>query len=368
MSDLFSRLSRRRFLVSAGISAVGAIALKGCTSPSASTDSPATAVSPIAATDEAALYEAAKKEGRLVVYSVFFTQDILNEIGAAFTAKYPGITFEGTRNTASDLFQKITQEIQAGLKVTDVFGTTDIGQMLELRKQNQLLQFEPADKSAVVEAYRNLDPENYYQPGAYIPLIIAYNSQRIGAADLPKSWKDLTLDKYKDAIATGSGAASGQVGTWALAMQNLYGWDDYFGKFNALNPKLGRSINDVMPVLVSGERALGISTLGQALHRKAKGDPIEVVYPEEGAVVVVGPYGILKNSPHPHAARLFLNFLMGEEYSNLVAKHYEQPLRSNITIPNGKTISEMKTISLKPDEIQKGLPDIVSKWRNKFGA
>lgn len=69
-------------------------------------------------------------------------------------------------------------------------------------------------------------------------------------------------------------------------MQNLYGWDDYFGKFNGLNPKLGRSINDVMPVLVSGERALGISTLGQTLTRKAKGDPIDVIYPEEGAVVV----------------------------------------------------------------------------------
>jgi iron(III) transport system substrate-binding protein len=365
MSDFLSRLSRRKFLAAAGASAMGAIALKGCTS---SPTTNAEATTPIAATDEAGLYEAARKEGKLVVYSVFFTQDILNEIGAAFTAKYPGITFEGTRNSASDLFQKITQEIQAGLKVTDVFGTTDIGQMMQLKTQNQLLQYEPADKSAIVSAYRNLDPENFYQPGAFIPLIIAYNKQKLTAANLPKSWRDMTLDRYKNAIATGSGAASGQVGTWALAMQNLYGWDDYFGKFNGLNPKLGRSINDVMPVLVSGERALGVSTLGQALTRKSKGDPIDVVYPEEGAVVVVGPYGILKNSPHPHAARLFMNFLMGEEYSKLVAKYYEQPLRTNISISGGKTISEMKTISFTPDEVQKGLPDIISKWRNKFGA
>lgn len=365
MSDFLSRFSRRKFLAAAGASAVGAMALKGCTSPA--TNSAETAA-PIAATDEAGLYEAARKEGKLVVYSVFFTQDILNEIGEAFTKKYPDITFEGTRNSASDLFQKISQEIQAGLRVTDVFGTTDIGQMMQLKAQNQLLQYEPADKSAIVSAYRNLDPENFYQPGAYIPLIIAYNKQKLAAADLPKSWRDLTSNKYKDAIATGSGAASGQVGTWALAMQNLYGWDDYFSKFNGLNPKLGRSINDVMPVLVSGERALGVSTLGQALTRKSKGDPIDVVYPQEGAVVVVGPYGILKNSPHPNAARLFMNFLMGEEYSQLVAKYYEQPLRTNISISGGKTISEMKTISFTPDEVQKSLPEIITKWRSQFGA
>jgi iron(III) transport system substrate-binding protein len=345
------------------MSAVGVIALKGCSPPQQSAPQPT-----ISASDEAALYEAAKKEGKLTLYTVFFTQDVTNEIGAAFTKKYPGITFEGTRNTASTLFQKINQEAQAGLRVTDVFGTTDISQMMQLKEQEQLAQYEPVGKQDVIETYRNLDPDNFYQVGALIPIVIAYNTQRLAAADVPRSWKDLIQDRFRDQIATGSAAASGQVGTWAIAMEQKYGWDDYIGRLNQLNPKLGRSINDVIPVLVSGERAVGIATLGQTMSRKAQGDPLDVVYPTDGAVVVVGPYGILKNAPHPHAARLFMNFLMSKEYSELVAKYYEQPLRSDVKISGAKTIPEMQATTISPEQVKQGIPTVITRWRNLFGA
>lgn len=373
MNDFLSRISRRKFVVVAGSSALGAILLKGCQPASdnqASSPTPAQtpASSPIAAGDETALYEAAKQEGKFVLYTVFFTQEIVDEIGKAFSAKYPGIAFEGTRQTASTLFQKINQEIQSGLKVTDMFGTTDISQMMQLKQQGQLLQYEPLGKENLLEAYRNLDPENFYQTGALIPIIIAYNTQKFTAADVPKSWQELLQDKYKDQLATGSGAASGQVGTWALAMEQKYGWDEYIGKFNKLNPKLGRSINDVIPVLVSGERGLGIATLGQTLTRKAQGDPLDAVYPTDGTVVVVGPIGILKDAPHPNAAKLFMNFMMSKEYSELIAKYYEQPLVADVKIEGAQTISEMQVITPTPEEIQKGIPEIINKWRNTFGA
>lgn len=369
MGKFLPQISRRKFIVNAGASAVGAIALKGCTTNSGNQATNVTAVqSPISPSDEKALYAAAQKEGKLVLYTVFFTQEIVNEIGNAFTNKYPGVSFEGTRNTASTLFQKINQESLAGLKVTDVFGTTDISQMMQLKQQGKLLQYEPFGKENILEQYRNIDSENFYQAGAFIPIIIVYNTQKIPAADVPKSWKDLLQERYKDQIATGSGAASGQVGTWALAMQQKYGWDEYITRFNQLNPKLGRSINDVIPFLVSGERAIGIATLGQTLTRKAQGDPLDAVYPTDGAIVVVGPNGILQTAPHPNAAKLFMNFLMTKEYSDLIAKYYEQPLISNVEISGAKTVSQMQAYTPTPEEIQKGMPEIIAKWRDLFNA
>jgi len=364
-----NRISRRRFIAVAGTSSVSLIALKECTANTENQSaSLVTEQSPISPSDEEALYEAAKKEGKLVLYTVFFTQEIVNEIGKAFTAKYPGITFEGTRNAAATLFQKINQEIQAGLRVTDVFGTTDISQMMQLKEQGRLLQYEPLGKANIPEPYRNLDPDNFYQVGALIPIVIAYNAQKISAANVPRSWKDLLQGQYREQIATGSGAASGQVGTWAIAMQQKYGWDEYIVRFNQLNPKLGRSINDVIPVLVSGERAIGIATLGQTLTRKAQGDPLEVVYPTDGAVVVVGPISILHDAPHPNAAKLFMNFLMTKEYSELIAKYYEQPLTAGVSIPGAKTLKDMQPIVPTAAEIQRDIPEVIRKWRNEFGA
>jgi len=361
--------SRRNFIIKFGSAFVVTLALKACSSnPSQETETEQKSTNqPIDPKDEAALYEAAKKEGELVVYMVYFTQEILNEIGKAFTAKYPGIEFKGTRNTASTIFQKLDRESIAGLNIADIFATSDVGQMLQYKEESKLLQYQPAGKENLIEKYRNFDPENFYQVGALLPLIIAHNSQLISTANTPKSWEEYIDNKYKDKIATGSGAASGQVGVWALSMQQLYGWD-YLVKFNALNPKLGRSINTVVPTLVSGERALGVSTIGQTITRKSLGDPLDVIYPEEGAVTPVAPIAILEKAPHPNAAKLFMNFLTSKEYSEVVARFYEQPLRSDVEVEGAKSVANIETYTPSPMEINQDILEVKRKWRDLFGA
>ncbi len=324
--------------------------------------------SALSTADEAALYEAAKKEGKLVWYTVWFNQDIVNDIGSAFSTKYPGIKVEGTRNVAATIYQKLTQEMQAGIKNVDIYGTTDMGQMMELKEQGKLQAYNPAGKDAVIAEYRSLDAENFYHTGSLSPILITYNTQKVKAEDLPKSWQELITDKNKDKITTGSGAASGQVGTWALSMQQKYGWDTYFNKLNSLNPKLGRSINDTVVDIVSGERAVGIGPMGQVLASKAKGNPVDVIYPTDGTVVVVNPVGILKDAPHTATAKLFMNFLMSKEYAELCAKNFEQPIRTDVTITGAKALKEIPTYSPKPAEIRKDLPDVIKKWKTVFGA
>ncbi|MGK7917587.1 MAG: ABC transporter substrate-binding protein [Prochloraceae cyanobacterium] len=362
--------SRRNFIIKAGTAFLSTLALKACSFDSApekkETDTKSQS-EPIDPQDETALYEAAKKEGELVVYMVYFTQEILNEIGAAFTAKYPGIEFKGTRNTASTIFQKLERESMAGLNLADIFATSDVGQMLQYKEEQKLLQYKPAGKDNIIEKYRDFDPDNFYQVGALLPLIIAYNSKLISPPNTPNSWKEFIDNKYKNKIATGSGAASGQVGVWAVSMQQIYGWD-YIVKFNSLNPKLGRSINTVVPTLVSGERALGVSTIGQTITRKALGDPLDVIYPEEGAITPVAPIAILKKAPHPNAAKLFMNFLTSKEYSQVVARYYEQPLRFDVEVSGAKSVANIKTYTPTPMEINQNILEVKRKWRDLFGA
>jgi len=213
MEKFFVRLSRRKFILSAYATALGTVALNSCTSTSSPTNqaqSPAStsSVQPVSTNDEAALYKAAKQEGKLVYYMGFFNQSILNEISTAFTKKYPGVQFEGTRKAAGPLFQQLTAEMQASLKNCDVFSTADIGQMMQLNQQGKLLQYEPAGKENMRTEFRNLNTQNFYQPGAVLPVVIGYNTQKIKPEELPKSWKGLIEPQFKDKISTGSGAAT----------------------------------------------------------------------------------------------------------------------------------------------------------------
>jgi iron(III) transport system substrate-binding protein len=366
MNRFSSHHTRRNFLFLASGAMLSTVALKGCTSNASSSSS--MVVSGTANLDEASLLKAAQQEGKLVYYTAFFTQEILNKIGAAFMKKYPGIEFAGTRKIAGPLFQQLRQEIQADIKNCDVFSTTDIGQMLKLKSGNELLSYKPLGIDAVRAEFQNIDPENFYQAGAVLPIVMGYNTRKMQVADAPKQWADLMQPAFKDKIATGSAAVSGQVGIWAIAMDEKYGWDKYFSSFNKLNPKLGRSINDAMSDVVSGERAVGIVTLGQVLTHKAQGNPVEVIYPTDGTVVAIGSSGILQNAPHPNAARLFMNFLTSKEYAEVLAEYNEQPLRGDVLVKGAKALPEMKPIILSTEKIKVGIPTIKTKWRDEFGA
>jgi iron(III) transport system substrate-binding protein len=366
--------SRRKFLNTVASATIGTVFLKGCQKSSTqqtedenqTTDSGNKAEQKFSAAEQS-LYEAAQKEGKLVWYCVYFDQEIVDEIGQAFTQKYPGIEFEGARNTATNLFQKLSIEAQSNLNIADVYATTDFSQMLQLKQEQKLQQYQPTGIENVIEKYRGLDPENYYQLGATLPIIIGYNSELIPQAETPTTWQELINQKYQDKIATGSAASSGQVGTWALSMEQKYGWD-YILKFNQLNPQLSRSINDVVPALVSKERAIGATTVGQVLTRKSLGDPLDVIYPEDGTVVVVSPIGILQKAPHPNAAKLFLNFINSKEYSQVLTKYFEEPLNQQVKLPGSKPLAQVKTYTPKPEEIKQNIPAVKEKWSQEFGA
>lgn len=367
----YSKISRRKFIGVATTATIGTLLLNSCQTSSeqgnANNSLEQENVVGNIPDDEKSLYEAAKQEGKLVWYAVYFNQEIVDEIGKAFTTKYPGIAFEGARNTASNLFQKLNIEDESNLNIADVYATTDFGQMLELKQKQKLLSYEPTGKENILEKYRNLDPDNLYQVGATLPIIIGRNSELLSAEESPKTWQELVDKQYQDKIATGSAASSGQVGTWALSMEQKYGWD-YIEQFNQLNPKLSRSINDVVPALVAKEKALGATTVGQVLTRKSLGDPLDVIYPEDGTVVVVAPIAILEKSPHPNAAKLFLNFVNSPEYSQTIVKYFEQPLNQKVELPGAKSLAEVETYTPKPEEISADIPKVKEDWREVFGA
>ena len=61
-----------------------------------------------------------------------------------------------------------------------------------------------------------------------------------------------------------------------------------------------------------------MNTIGFFL--KDAGEPIEIVYAPEGVPLVPGQAGVLKDAPHPNAARLFANFLFSQECQQLMGR------------------------------------------------
>ena len=316
---------------------------------------------------EKELYEAAKKEGSITWYSGILDQQICDRVGQAFQAKYPGIQFDVIKTTSQVAFQRLLQDLKAGQVQSDVFTTTDIGHLVLLKSKEQLVKYVPEAEAGLVKALQNVDPDGYYHTGWVGLSAIVYNTNKVKAADAPKDWPDLMDARWKNQITFGSPNYSGMVGVWTVAMEQRYGWD-YFAKLNGLSPQIGRSIDDAVTVLNSGERIVGMSSVATALRSAAKGNPLAVVYPASGTLMVISPSGIIKGTSHPNAAKLFMEFLAGPEYSKILVENFEQPLRTDVPpSPGGKSLADMKLFAPTAEQIEKELPLNKAKWRDTFG-
>ncbi len=326
------------------------------------------AVPPAWAEDEQQLYAAAKKEGRVTWYSGFLNQPICDAIGHAFTQKYSGIRVDATKTTSEVAFQRVMQDINGGAVQADVFSSTDASHMSYLITHGKLVKYTPPNAAGLVPALRAFNGGGYYRPGWVGLVAIMYNTKKVTAAESPKDWPDLTDPKWKNKIAFGSPNYSGLVATWTVGMTEKYGWP-FFEKLNKLNPLIGRSIDDAVAVLNAGERQVAICSAASALRSAAKGNPLAVNYAKSFSLVDFSPTTILKGSHSPNAAKLFINFMAGPEYSQILAKNFEQPLRTDIPPPKGaKSLAELTLFQPKLEDIEKQLPALKNQWRDTFGA
>src|SRR6267378_1906410 len=341
--------------------APAAAAAKPTTAAPASTAAPAGGAN----SDLDQLYAAAKKEGHLVWWTAHYAQEAADAVKNAFVAKYPGIEVEYIRQTAQVVYQRLTENLKAGTHAVDVFASTDESHYLTLKPQGVLAQYTPVGVDVLPQAFGSIDPDHTYHVGAIGFVLLNYNTSKVKTP--PQSWNDLLDPQLKDQVTVGHPGFSGFVGNWAVAMWDKYTWD-YFTKLAQNNPKIGRSINDTVTDIVAGERLVGAGPDNYSLAQKAAGNPIDVQFPTDEAILIVSPVAIMKDAANPNAARLFESFYYSKEYSDTMAKTYNYPLRSDVPSPTGKSPDQIKSYRNKGERLQMGIPEAVAKWRETFGV
>ncbi len=349
--------TRQQFIRGA-TAAVSVAAVRAFEQPAAAKASPSDA-------EIARLYEAAKKEGTLTWWTAHYAQDAAEKARDAFKRKYPGIDVQFIRQTAQVVYQRLTQDLKANVHQLDIFASTDEAHYAALKKLGVLASFVPPDLGNLPPSLRVADPDNQYQLGALGFVVINYNPKKLPVP--PKKWVDLLDPKYKGQITVGHPGFSGYVGNWVVAMNDKFGWD-YFTKLAANQPKIGRSINDTVNDIVAGERDLGAGPDNFSLEKKAAGNAIDVHFPDDDSILISSPVAVLKEAPHPNAARLFMNFFYSKEYSQAMVSASNFPLRSDVPPANGLRFDRIKSYRNKVDRLATGVPEVIAKWRETFGV
>jgi iron(III) transport system substrate-binding protein len=318
---------------------------------------------------EKELYEAAKKEKPVTVYTAHYNTEEAASLCAAFEKKYAGLKCNFVRTTAQVAFQRFQQDVQANAAVASVFSSTDVSHFPDLKKRGLLMEYKPHSLPAMVDSLKEYnDKEGFYHVTAAALMLITYNSSLVAEKDAPKNWPDLLDPKWKDKVAIGHPAYSGYVGTWVVLMRKLYGWQ-YFEKLEKTKPQIGRSVNDTVTMLNAKERWVAAGPEATTLLSRDKGNPLAVVYPTDGALLMVSPSAVPKNAPSPNAGKLYMEFLLSKEAAEVQVKSHSLSVIKGIApAPGAKPLETIKVTRPTEEEITKGIPEVKEKFRDTFGV
>jgi iron(III) transport system substrate-binding protein len=314
------------------------------------------------------LIEAARKEGSLTWYIAQVDTQTAEAMGSAFTAQFPGVSVSVIRTTGQVAYERLLQDLKNDAPQCDVFSSTDPAQYPALKKRGALANYTPAGAATLLPAFQKVSDPGYMYPSSATAHLLVYNSIHVQQADAPKAWTDLLDPRWKGRVATGHPAFSGCTGIWVLALTKTYGWE-YFEKLAKNNPRVGRSGNDPVTLINAGECLVGPSPGNTAFQQVDKGNPIVPVYPTDGATLCLGPSSVMASAPHPNAARLYMEWLMSDAFSKLSVANHGDPVHPGVALTSGqKPLDQVPILSLSVEEIAKGVPDIIERWRDTFGG
>jgi iron(III) transport system substrate-binding protein len=277
-----------------------------------------------------ALSAAGAVEGKLVLYTSQPNTDAQQTIDA-FKASYPKVEVSFVRDGTPRIMAKLRAELEAGAPRADVLLIADSVTMEGLKAEGRLLAHDKADVAAYPAGIH--DPQKAWFATKLITTGIVYNTK---AALKPQSWLDLARPEAKNLVAMPSPLTSGAALIHAITLTGSLakGWG-YYEELQGNGALAAGGNGDVLRQVATGEKLYGMIVDFMAIREKAKGAPLEFVFPSEGVSAVSEPVAILKTTTNPEAAKAFVDFLISRQGQELALKQGYVAAHPEVALPAG---------------------------------
>lgn len=292
-----------------------------------------------------AVAPARAQSGKLVLYTSQPDRDATQTV-EAFRKKHPHVDVEVFRSGTTEVMNKLAAELAAGAPRPDVLLIADAGSMQRLKMDGRLLAHAGAEVAQLPPG--TFDRDRTYFGTKLITTGIMYHT---AAPRKPTSWKDLTLPEAKGQVVMPSPLYSGAAAIHLSALVALPALGMKYYEDLARNGATAvRGNGAVSTAVAGGQKMYGIIVDFMALNAKAKGSPVEFVFPAEGVTAVTEPVAILKTARSPDAARAFVDFLLSRDGQGLAVRQGYLPARRDVVPPPG--FPRVEAVRIIPVDIE----------------
>src|SRR5690554_1443276 len=278
------------------------------------------------------LVEAAKKEGKLVVYS---NTSRISQAAEKFTAKY-GIEVEASNLKDGELIEKVTREVSGNISGADLVLIQDSGRVYgQLIAPGYLVNYVP-------ESMKDVIPEQYQNPLAFqfVNKVFIFNDELVQDDVIENVW-ELTEEKWSGKVQFKDPSQEGVNSNfltmltsekWSKELENAY--EDFYGEPLELTTEnagyewikrffnngvvLGNSdttISENVGIKGQPDTRMGLFVFSKTRYDEAKNLTLK-------AMTDVKPFSgfyyplflqLTSNASSPNAAKLMVEFLLTEE-------------------------------------------------------
>ena len=276
-----------------------------------------------AANAQAVNLEAAKKEGRVVLYGTVVPQ-AMESIFNSFEKKY-GIKVDYWRASANGVAERAANEWRAGRPGFDVVEGNP-GLNATLKKEGGFAKYIPPSSEKFAEHFQ--DKDSQMTAWRLIPISVLYNTDTVKAADRPRTLDDLINPRWKGKITIPNPTQHAETAQFFWNLRKFRGdkWLDFVKALAKQEPHLVESFAPVPNALIRGEAQIG---LGYIKYLKQYKGPLGYVLLDKH-LTELNVMSIGSKAANPNAARLYVEFICSIEGQKLVAEQGEFALYPGI--------------------------------------
>jgi iron(III) transport system substrate-binding protein len=277
--------------------------------------------------DYAQTIAAAKKEGKVVIYSALDTK-AAQPLVKDFNALYPDIKVEYNDMNSTEMYNRFIAEAASGQGSADVMWSSAMDLQVKLVDDGKALAYKSPEAPKLPQwaVYKDAAYGTTYEPAVFI-----YNKRLVSADEVPQDHASFAklintkVDKFKGKVTTYDIEKSG-VGFMFIVQDAKYfaGIKDLEKGFGATQYRVYASTGNMLEKVSSGEHLLGYNVLGSyALVRAKKDQSLGVVLPKDYTLVLSRVLFIGKSAKNPNAAKLWVDYVLSQRGQKLIGSDVE---------------------------------------------
>jgi len=310
---------------------------------------------------EMQLVEGAKTEKKLVFYTTVDLPQTM-QVVHDFVQKYPFLDLEIHPLEAEALVTRVQTESRTGTPQCDVL-IGGGGVLQPLFEEKLLASYQSLERGAVSEAL--IDSEGYWS-GYYVnSYVLGYNTMLVKEQEIPKSYDELLDPRWKGNRIAIDGTAHGLLRGLAAA------WGEgkavaYLKRLADQQPVMARASITAVNSMHTGNVSMVIARAPVIQGYKNKlGSPIAWTSLEP-TVAQIDAVMVSAQSPHPNAARLFVNYALSREGQDALADVQQIPVRRDMEPSSKPALRGYKWFVERPDK-HVNFQETVRLFREIFG-